>query len=225
MEYVERVIPGKNPIRIAFEPANWGASRQNLHDQTDVGLYDLFLASSQNNFDNLFQQAEEQRYTDRDAWALITRDVVRDGNRGTDSNGRRHIIYISHAGTEWERVQKLWAPKIGYYVPTNDGWFYEDTGIPFETLPFDKRKEALKRLEHYGIPLKQLSGFWRQDIYTDERFVGRLFYPGVGGSGRFGVGADWRPSRSGDDGVASLPRIEEHKKVFEVSASQLVEAR
>jgi len=225
MEYVERTIPGKNPIRIAFEPANWGDSYQNLHGQTDVSCYDLFLATSHNNFNNEFQQAEEQRYKARGPWALITRDIVRNGDRGTDNHGRSHITYVSHAGTEWERIHKLWVPKPGLWVPTNDGIFYEDTGIPFETLPFEKRKEALKRLEQYSIPAEQLSGFWKSDNYDNDRFVGRFFDPGVGGYGRFIVDASRLPSNSGDVGVASLPRYEEPKKVFEVSSPQLVEAK
>ena len=95
-------------------------------------------------------------------------------------------------------------PKPGLWVPTNDGIFYEDTGIPFETLPFEKRKEALKRLEQYSIPAEQLSGFWKSDNYDNDRFVGRFFDPGFP-VGRFFVYADVIPSYHGDDWVGSLP--------------------
>lgn len=201
MQYAEVSTP-KRIALVTLEPTSFGKPYQDLFDQTDLSGAEVFAAYSHNNFLNPFQQADEQRYKQMGWWAEIFRDIVRNGGKGT-TGGRLNISYVSHAGTEWEKTHDLWAPKNGWYVPTNDGLFVPETLIPFETV--DTKADAMKRLEAKGLPNEQASYFYRLDNYDGDRFVGRVFYPGVGGGGRFGVDADWLPSGSGVGGVGSRP--------------------
>ena len=222
MQYAKVRTPARKAF-IALEPTNWEAPYQKLFDQTDVSGYEVWLAESSNNFSNAFQRSSEQRFKKRRYWAEIFRDIVQDGGRGTDDKKRLNLNYISHAGTEWEKSQNIWAPKSGFYVPTNEGIFVPGTLVPFETV--QGRKEAMTRLEAKGIPREQVSYFYRLGKYDSNRFVGRLFNPSVSGYGRFLVDANWLPSRSGGGGVASRPAYGKHEVVMEVSASEEVKAK
>ena len=186
-----------------MELTNFGRPYQELFDQTDVSGAEVWQAYSHNNFSNPLQQADEQRYQERGWWAEIFRDIVRDGGKGTDANGRLNLNYISHADTEWEQQHDVWAPQNGWYVPTDDGIFIPGTLVPFETT--QDKNEAIKRLEDKGIPSEQVSYFYRLARYDSERFVGRYFYPFLVGYGRFFVFANGLPSSSGGDRLASRP--------------------
>ena len=182
---------------ISLEPYGWGRPYKELHAQTDVSGYEKWLAYSKDNFNNPFQQAE--------------------GGRGVDAKGRLSLVYVSHAGTEWEQVHgengDIWAPKNGWYVPTDDDvidtakgiWipFHEGTLIPHETVL--DRHEAIRRLEAKGIPVEQASCFYRFDSYPDEMFVGVGFYPWTHALGRFTADTSRLPSYSGGLGVGSRP--------------------
>jgi hypothetical protein len=76
-------------------------------------------------------------------------------------------------------------------------------------------------LEEKGIPPEQVSFFWRPGNYSDERFVGRGFYPVFGGGGRFYVGAFGLPSDSGV-WVASRPRYEESEIIGEAAEPEML---
>ncbi len=198
---------------IALKPINYGFAYQQLHDQTNVSGYEMFLLESTNNFQNPFAEGMQDVYNQRGWFALILRDVVRKGGTGTDDKGRLHLTYISHVGTEWEQSHNVWAPKTGFYV-TNDDCetingivipFRPGTLVPYETLPFSKKNVAIKRLEAKGIPREQLSGFYQLDSSKDDTwFASRVFSPGFGDGGRFSASLGRHPSCSGDDRVASL---------------------
>jgi len=216
MQYAEIITPVRKAL-IALEPTGWDEPYQRLFDQTDTSGWEEWLLYKENNFNNLFQKADEKRYKERSGFAVIFRDIVRNGGKG-EKNGKLNIDYISHAGTEWEKRNNVYAPKNGFYVPTNDGIFHEGTLIPFETV-FDK-KEAIKRLEVFGILKDQLSRFYRLERYDSDRFVGRSFYPVDFYDGRFDVGANGRPSYSGYDGVASRPAYGNPKIVMKADFSK-----
>ena len=106
----------------------------------------------------------------------------------------------------------MWAPKSGWYVPTQDGVFHEGTMIHFETT--DSKDEAVKAWEKAGLDADYTSYFYRPSDYKDrDRFVGRGFGPSLDGHGRFGVYAGRLPSVSGDDRVASRPKYEVAMKI------------
>ena len=179
---------------VALEPTNFGAPYQALFDQTDVSGYDLWRAYSHNNFDNQLAKADEALYKSRGLFGEILRDKIIDSTGLV--NGRLMMKYVSHAGLANQKEHDISAPINGYWVPTKDGIFVQETLIPFETVT--DRKEAIKRLKAAGIPKEQVSYFYRNDNYHDaERFVGRNFVPGWGDVGRFLVGADWFPSYVG----------------------------
>jgi hypothetical protein len=217
-----KVITSVREALISLEPIGWGRPYRELHGLTDVSGYEKWLAYSQNNFDNPFQQADEARFGARGWWAEIVRDKVREGGRGVDKKGRLNLVYISHAGTKWERVHgergDIWAPPNGWYVPTDDDviipargiWipFHEGTLIPRETVR--DRKEALRKLEAKGIPAQQASSFYRHDAYPEEQFVGVGFYPWVHALGRFTADNSRLPSYHGGLGVGSRPAYNQH---------------
>ena len=206
MRYAEVVTPARTTL-VSLDVSGFGRSYKELFNQTDLSGSEIWTLYSHNNFSNPLQQADEQRYQDRGYWAELFRDIVRDGGKGTDANGRLNLNYISHAGTEWEQQHNVRAPKSGWYVPTDDGIFVPGTLIPFETV--NTKKDAVARLERAGIPPKQVSCFYRLNDYKDnERFVGRDFYPGLDYGGRFGVGSFGLPSLSGGDRLASRPAYE-----------------
>ena len=198
---------------ISLEPTGWGEPYQKLHEQTGESGWEEWLLYKENNFNNLFQKADKKRYKERDIYAVIFRDIVRNGGKG-EKNGKLNIDYISHAGTEWEKKNNVWAPPKGYCVPTEDGIFHEGMLIPFETV--SDKNEAIKRLEAKGIPKEQILYFYRLDNYDNDRFVGRDFYPGDLDFGRFIVDADVRPSDSGFDWVASRPAYGNPEIVMEI---------
>lgn len=214
MEYAKLTMPVRTAL-ISMEPTNWGAPYQKLFEQTDESGWEEWLLYSDNNFNNPFQKADEKRYKQKGWWAVIFRDIVREGGKG-EKNGRLNLYYISHAGTEWEKKHNVWSPKSGFYVPTNDGIFHEGTLIPFETV--QDKKEAVERLEAKSIPKEQVSYFYRLDKYDGDRFVGRDFGPCWGVDCRFGVDAGWLPSYSGDGRVASRPAHREPEIVMEAKA-------
>jgi len=203
---------------ISLELTNWYSSLQNLFDQTDVSGKEVYLAYSYNNFKNPFQQADEQRYKERGWWAELFRDIVREGGKGVDNKDRLDVVYVSHAGTKWQKEHRDWAPKPGWYVPTEDGIFVPETLIPFETL--QNREEAIRRLEAKGIPPEQVSYFWRPDRYDSPRFVDRDFLPDREDGGRFYIDADRRLSYAGDGVVASRPAYREPR--FRIRGPKIV---
>ncbi|MBI4170361.1 MAG: hypothetical protein HY514_01610 [Candidatus Aenigmarchaeota archaeon] len=221
--------------RILFEPQGWGPPAtpyQNLHDQTDVSGYEMFVLESTDNFNNPFQKAMEALYMQRGWFGLILRDVIRKGSKGTDDKGKLNLDYVSHAGTEWEKKHNVWAPQNNWYVPNDDCErrngvvipFQPGTMVPFETVK--SKAQAIKRFKKYGIDPKYVSYFFRLDNYDGDRFAGRGFGPGVGGLGRFLASLGWLPSGSGDGWVASLPAYRKQKVVMKVSAlPQEVEAK
>ena len=216
MQYAKLTTPTREAF-ISVEPTGWGLPYQQLFDQTNASGHEVFLIESHNNFNNLYQSASEARHKQRGWWAQIFRDIVREGEKGTDDKGRLNVSYVSHAGTQFERNHDLWAPKNGYWVPTNDGIFVPETLVPFETV--SNRNEAIRRLETEGIPKEQVSYFYRLDNYKgDERFAGRDFDPGFPDLGRFRVYLDGLPSSRGDDWVASLPAYGRPKILMEVKA-------
>src|SRR3989344_2152606 len=166
MSYIEVTTPSRRAF-VPVELTNFGRPYQELFDQTDVSGAEVWQAYSHNNFSNPLQQADEQRYQERGWWAEIFRDIVRDGGKGTDANGRLNLNYISHADTEWEQQHDVWAPQNGWYVPTDDGIFIPGTLVPFETT--QDKNEAIKRLEDKGIPSEQVSYFYRLARYDSER--------------------------------------------------------
>lgn len=204
----------KTPLReglVAMEPTKFGKPYKELDDQTDESGWEEWALYSSNGFDNEFARADEVRYAQIGWWGVNFRDRMKEDGRGVDDKGRLGIIYISHNGLQYEKTHTgLWAPKDGFIVPTGEGIFHEGTLIPFETVPFESRKEALRRLEAKGIDNKYLSGFYRENridanVDNGERIVGRGFDPNVVFSGRFRVGASRLHSDSGCGGVASRP--------------------
>ena len=218
---------------ISLEPTGWGRPYKELHAQTNVSGYEKWLAYSKDNFGNPFQQADEARFEDRGWWAEIVRDTVREGGKGVDAKGRLNLVYVSHAGTKWEKVHgekgDIWAPKNGWYVPTDDDvidtakgiWipFHEGTLIPHETVL--DRHEAIERLGAKGIPAKQVSCFYRLDSYPNEMFVGVGFYPWTHALGRFTADTSRQPSYSGGLGVGSRPA---YKQEIDLSPEIVMEA-
>jgi len=206
---------------IALEPTNWGAPLQKLFEQVYVSGWELYLAFRHNNFQNPLQQADEQRYKERGSWTEILRDTVKEGGKGRDYKGRLDLVYISHAGTGWEKTHRIWAPFNGWYVPTDDGIFHEGTLIPFETL--GDKKEAIRRCEAKGIPAEQVSYFNRPS-YSGLMLMGRDFDMDSIVGGRFRVDADAGSMAGfGDKSTASRPHYEGHGKpeiVMEVSSPQ-----
>jgi hypothetical protein len=212
-----RVITSVREALISLEPIGWGRPYRELHQLADMSGYEKWLAYSKENFTNPFQQADEDRFRSRGWWAEIVRDKVREGGKGLDAKGSLNLVYVSHAGTQWEQVHgakgEIWAPPNGWYVPTDDDvfipkeglWipFHEGTLIPRETV--QDRKEALKRLEARGIPPQQASCFYRHDSYPDEMFVGVGFYPWAHALGRFTADNSRLPNYHGGLGVGSRP--------------------
>ena len=232
MPYAKVITPVREAL-ISFEGTGWGRPYKELQAQTDVSGYEKWLAYSSGNFDNPFQQSDEARFEDRGWWAEIVKDLVREGGKGVDDKGRLNLVYVSHAGTEWEQVHgengDIWAPENGWYVPTDDDtfipekglWipFHEGTIIPRETVQ-DKR-EAIRRLEAKGIPAQQVSCFYRLDRYPEEQFVGVGFYPWAHALGRFMADLGRTPSYSGGTGVGSRPAyIRTPEIIMEVDARQ-----
>ncbi len=188
---------------ISLEVTKFFRPHRVVFDQTDVSGADVFAAYSFNNFSNPFQRTDKERYRLCGSWDEIFRDIVRKSGKGT-SNGRLNVQYVSHAGAPMERTHNdIWAPDSGYWVPTDDGIFYPETLIPFETVK--DRGEAIKCLEARGIPKEQVSRFSGLSIYDEDRFVSRGYSDLE--SGRFYVDAESFPN-SRRNMVGSRPAIE-----------------
>lgn len=222
MNYAKIITPTREAL-IALKPTDWGLPYQQLHDQTDVSGWEMAVLESTDNYKNPFAQAMQQIYGQRRGFALILRDVVRNGGTGTDDKKRLHLTYVSHAGTEWEQAHDVKVPKSGFYVPTDDCETINGVVVPFQPgtiVPFETvktRKEAVKRFEKYGLDPKYVSRAYRLDSYRDNpRFAGRGFDPAVRDGGRFYAYLGRHPF-SGDDWVASLPAYRESKVVMEVN--------
>ncbi len=202
---------------VAMEPTNFGRSYKELDSQTDESGWEEWVLYSSDGFDNEFAKADEARYAQRGWWGVNFRDRIKEDGRGLDDKGKLGVVYVSHNGLEYEQTHTgIWAPKKGFIVPTKDGMFYDGTIVPFETVPFENKKEALRRLEAKGIDSRYLSGCYREerinrDLDDGERIVGRVFHPVAGVHGRFYVILDRLPSFSGRDGVGSRPA---YKKRF-----------
>ncbi len=225
MQCLELTKEGRKVVA-SLKPEGWGESYRMLHEQTPVSLYALAAVEGADNFDNPCAIAMQGLYDRRtvnvqklrnEPFALITRDVIREGGRGINDKGRLHLRATSFDGIRgWQKTKYVWSPKPGYPVPTDDsdgtfaGLFHEGTPVAIETLPFEKRREAVKKWKAKGLDPKYLSGYFveeRIDKNTNDgvRFVGRDFDPDVDENGRFDVYLDRLPSNSGDDLVASLP--------------------
>ena len=201
-------------VMVAFEPTNFKAKYKTCFDNGNTSIHDQWLAYFFNNFDNDLARANEALFKKMGYWIAISRDKVIDST-GTDSNGRLNIVYVSHAGLPNQKEHKVAAPTNGWYVPTKDGTFVPETGVPFETV--SSKDMAIKKLEAAGMPKEQVSYWYRLDNYrNNERFVGHDFGPNRGGFGQFGVDAYRFPGRLGLGRVGSLPAHVENQIVFEV---------
>ncbi len=223
-----KVITSKREVLVPLATSNFGSTYHALFDKSVASGYEIWLAYSNNNFDNPFQKADEELYNKMAWFGEIFKDKVqaREAKKSEVTFGRLPLMYVANAGTSAEQLAEVLAPKEGWYVPTDDDifieekgiWipFYEGTLIPHETV--DNKGEAKKRLKAKGIPENQVSYFFRLDNYqNDSRFVGRNFYPDVDDCGRFFVCASWFPSFSGIDGVG-VRSADEQKIVMNVSA-------
>ena len=201
---------------ISIGLVNFGAPFKELHRQTDVGIYELFSFEGHEGFRNTLSVVNQNRFDERGYWAEITADMIAKDSAG-ETKGMLPVTCIANAGTEMEKVYKRKAPKPGYYMPTDECEkvngvlvpFHPGTGIPFRTT--EDREEAMRAWERHGLNPDYVSFFDRQDSYKNgNRFVGRVFDPGLGAAGRFYVYACRLPSLSGDDGVASRPKYDGH---------------
>ena len=133
-------------ISINLPPVNLWAPYQFLFDSTDISALDIYAIRSTNNFDNPFERYLALTYEQEGTFGVVTRDIVRGGEKGIDDKGRISVEFVSHAGLPTERRAFAYAPQKGLYVPTKDGLFWPGTTIPFETLEFREVSEARKRL-------------------------------------------------------------------------------
>jgi hypothetical protein len=126
MKYVELANDKGEVIRrVVAEPRGWGLPYKQLHKETPVSGYDMFLAERHNNFRNTFQQALEDLYQQRvkeqkGGYVLILKDLVREGGKGTDDKGRLHMKYVSHAGMSEEKEQDVMWPNNRGFLLTPD---------------------------------------------------------------------------------------------------------
>ncbi|HLD85428.1 MAG TPA: hypothetical protein VI968_02625 [archaeon] len=215
MNYVEirRTIKGQpQVIKVTYEPRGWNKSYEALQMQTPVGMHDIWSAESHDNFNNSFAKVMQAIYDQKSWFGLITRDVVVGSGVQRNERGLR-ITYITRADTDLEVVHTdLIIPKNGWYVPTNDGFFVEDTGVPFETVRH--KKDAERRWRTKGFNPDYVSKLCGPDFLekNEKRIVGRDFTPDVEGhvgQGRFLVVLDGLSSGPGLAGVASLPPYED----------------
>jgi hypothetical protein len=215
---------------ISLKLGGSGRPYKDLFNQTNASGHEVFALYSLDNFNNPLQEADEALYKKMDWWAEIFRDIVRNGGRGINDKGQLHVQYTANARTPQEKNQKLWAPKKGFWYPTDDGFFHEGTLVPFATT--ENRDEAIKYFTDFGIKKlglsrkeaknlakKQVSRFYRPYTYDGDVFVGRGFDPD-GGKGRFDVLTDFHPSALGHDRVASRPAIEKPVVVMELKAKK-----
>ncbi len=191
----------KTIAEVPLVVSDFGEPYKNLFDKAAAGGFEVWLAYFNNNFNNPTAKADQALYDKMGWWAEIFRDKVfpRSAKKGEVTNGKLPLLYIANAGTEAEQEIDVLAPKNGWYVMTDSGIFVQNTLIPFQTVG-DKGK-AKENYENNGFPKEQVSYFYRLDSYDSERFVGRVFRPGVDDRGRFLVYADWSPSSSGNDRV------------------------
>ncbi len=205
MKYAE--FPRNDRImHVAFEPTNFGLPYMKLFRLTDTGGYDVWDLERQNNFRNEFQQAGHALYEKMTIWGEIFRDVIPKQPAQKDGKNRLILNYISHAGTERHKECRPLVPENGWYVPTNDGMFYTDTLIPYETVK--SKKEAMRRWEEKGLNRYRVSRFERIESYENgERLVGRICCPISDMYGWFSVSIHGMPTRS-DTWVGSRTRIE-----------------
>ena len=159
MSYVEIAKNGKT-ARVSYEPKGFGEPYKDLHEQTSISLYFMAKAEGSDNFDNPLARSMEAVCQQQQLkwYGLITRDVVEEGGKGVDDKGRLHLKVTAFDGIEgWEKTGEVWAPKSGYLVPTDDSdgtfaeLFHEGTPVPKETLPFEKRDEAIARWKAKGL--------------------------------------------------------------------------
>ena len=97
MQYAEIITPVRKAL-IALEPTGWNEPYQKLHKQTDESGWEEWLLYKENNFNNLFQKADKKRYKERDIYAVIFRDIVRNGGKG-GKNGKPNIYYFFYSNT------------------------------------------------------------------------------------------------------------------------------
>jgi hypothetical protein len=233
MQYKKVVTPTREAL-IALEITKSGAPYQALFGQTDASGYEVWLAESDNGFNNDFQNAGEQRYInnfqksvkqryEEGWWGEIFRDVVRP-HGGTDNRGRLNVDYVSQEGTEWEKTHTVWMPSTGLWVPTKDGVFVPGTLVPFETI--HDKQEAINRFDNAGLPRKYVSYFYRPDRYNKadsrgnfHRFISRAFVPCWLDDDRFSIDANRLPFDLGGAWIGSRPAYGKPEVVEEVATS------
>lgn len=219
---VKRTIKDKpHVINVTFDPQGWGEKHDVLYDQTPVGLNDIWSAESYNNFNNPFARAMQAVHNERGncglTTSIVTRDVVVGSGAEIDRKGLKIKAYKTRAGTDLEVVHTdLTIPNDGYFVPTDDGMFHPDTGVPFETV--DSKREAERRWQERGFNLKYLSKLSMPAGLSENetKFAVRTFRSSINRGGIFYVRLDWYPTDQNFDMLASLPPYED-KPVFEVN--------
>ncbi len=213
-----------NGLAVANFVDGFSLPYRTLSERADSGA-NLWKGYSHNNFDNPICRTDDERGREMRYWSEITMDAARIRKNGSDRRGRIHLKYVLNTGTEREAVIDTWAPRSGWYVLTEDGWFRKETRgcetfetlIPLETV--DSKEEAMRRLEKKGVPPGQVSFFFQpSSASSDDRFVGRT-YP-LKGHGKFNISFDWRHDFEGLDNVGSRPRYDGVGDLIEVNGLQ-----
>ncbi|MBI4162657.1 MAG: hypothetical protein HY513_03160 [Candidatus Aenigmarchaeota archaeon] len=195
-------------IKLTFHPAYWGKSYDDLHRQTPVGVNDIWSAGSSNNFVNPFMAAMQDIHDRKRFLCLITRDVIVGSGAQRDEKGLKIKAYKTRAGTDLETVHNnLVIPPDGYFVPTKDGIFHPDTGVPYETV--GTKREARKRWEANSLDPEYVSRIWSPDYLKDgeEKYAGCISSLGEGKC-YFDIRLNMTPFERGIKHVASLPSHE-----------------
>lgn len=231
MQYTKIKFSDGNVQRVAHDLRGWKRPYKELHEQTIAGWL-VHTAYSHNKFDNKFSQADEERYAAKGnkVWGEIFRDIVRGRDKDTGEVppcvGAVPVLYISDAGSPDEVRVKTWKLPIGLYVPVHDAergyrFFVPKTLMPERIICFDRRHEAEDIFIQFGLPLKQISGFYHgpDDYVNQERYVRRIFDPDyLAGKGRFLIGTYGLPTDLGFGFVGSRPRYEEQEDIEEIAA-------
>lgn len=172
-----RLIKKDKQIVIPIEVDGWLATS----DFSEFGFsgYDVFKLRQYNNFDNYFTKHEREEkdieimtgfeLSYLSMWCEIFNDHVSvDFER---QNERMPITYSSDYEKSDQKESKLFMPKTGYYLPQlingKIEFFFKDTLVPLETVPFTDREKAEARFEELRIPIDQLSGFLEPEIDED----------------------------------------------------------
>ena len=186
MQYAEFECNGR-VASIEVEPTGWGRPFRELHEKAGAG-YVVWNLYSHEGFQNSFNQADVARHQERGYWAELFRDVVRGREKEMGETSPEAdsipVTYIAGSGLPSEIMLNTWLPKNGLIVPVRDdekGYRFFKTGtlVPEKILSFSERAEAERIFVQFGLPAKELSGFYRDGDYRNkEYFAGRAFAPG-----------------------------------------------